>query len=143
MSVALCGSFLLECLTGTHDLSTDTIKAALFSEDASFDFDTTAYAATNEIANGDGYTTGGATLTLSSGYPQLVSDKAAVRFEDQVWTFTASRSVRWALIYNSSKSNRAILSIDFGNTRNVNGVFTLKFPLTAPSPITLATAVVR
>lgn len=143
MSVALCGSFLLENLSAIHDLSTDTIKAALFSEDASFDFDTTAYATTNEIANGDGYTTGGATLSLTSGYPQLVSDKAAVRFEDQAWTFTAAKSVRWALIYNASKSNRAILSIDFGNTRNVNGLFTLKFPLTAPPPINFATAVVR
>lgn len=143
MSAALCGSFLLECLTGTHVLSTDTLKVALFDENASFNIDTTAYSATNELATGNGYTTGGATLVLSSGYPQLESDKAAVRFDDAAWTFTAAKSVQWALIYNSSKSNRAILSIDFGGPRSVNGVFTLKFPLAAPPPINLATAVVR
>ena len=60
---AMCTSFKTELLGGTHDLDTDTIKIALFTSSASLDATTTAYSTSNEVANGNGYTTGGNTLT--------------------------------------------------------------------------------
>jgi hypothetical protein len=144
MSIAICSSFLLECLTGVHDLSTDVIKCALFDGSADFDIDTTAYSTTNEAVAGDGYTAGGVTLALSSGYPQIENDRAGVRFDDASWTLTANKTVRWALIYNSSKSNKAILSIDlFGQARTVTGSFSLGFPLALAPIINLSCPVVR
>jgi hypothetical protein len=35
-------------------------------------------------------------------------------------------------MYNSSKSNRAILSIDMGGPHNIFGAFNFNFPLSAP-----------
>lgn len=132
MAIQHCESFLLETLTGTHDFSSDVIKIALFTGDATFSSATTTYSATNEITAGDGYTAGGATMTVSSTYPKIESQAGAVRFDAATWAFTASKLIRWALVYNSSQSNKAILSIDLGSEITANGPFTLNFPLSAP-----------
>lgn len=123
---ALCTSFKAEILGGTHDLDTDTIKIALFTSAASLDASTTAYSTSNEVANGNGYTTGGNTLTgaviSSSG------TTAFVDFSDSTWS-SASFTARGALIYNSSKANRAIAVLDFGSDKtSTNGNFVVQFP---------------
>ncbi len=123
---ALCTSFKAEILGGTHDLDTDTIKIALFTSAASLDASTTAYSTSNEVANGNGYTTGGNTLTgaviSSSG------TTAFVDFSDSTWS-SASFTARGALIYNSSKSNKAIAVLDFGSDKtSTNGNFVVQFP---------------
>lgn len=123
---ALCTSFKSEILGGTHDLDTDTIKIALFTSAASLDASTTAYSTSNEVANGNGYTTGGNTLTgaviSSSG------TTAFVDFSDSTWS-SASFTARGALIYNSSKSNKAIAVLDFGSDKtSTNGNFVVQFP---------------
>lgn len=126
--IQYCKSFLLEQLQGVHDFSSDTIKIALFDGSASFDDDTTAYSATNEISD-SGYTAGGATLVLSSGYPQIESGGGAVRWDAPTWTLSGSVVVRWALIYNATESNKAILSIDlFGQAKTISGELTVTFP---------------
>jgi len=131
MSIQHCESFLLETLLAIHDFSSDVIKVALFNGDARFDSETTAYSSTNEVPNGGGYTTGGQALTLVSTYPKIEARAGAVRYEPVTWTFTANATLRWALIYNSSKANRAILSIDLGTPRTLLGEFILNFPLAA------------
>jgi hypothetical protein len=137
--IVYCQSFLLELIDGTHNLSSDTIMVALFDGSASFSSSTTAYTTSNEVTNGSGYTTGGLALTLTSTYPKLESGGAAVRFENAAWTLTGQKTIRWALIYNSSKSNRAILSIDLGGASAYNGTFTINFP-SAQAPIIWAKA---
>ena len=123
---AMCTSFKTELLGGTHDLDTDVIKIALFTSSASLDASTTAYSTSNEVANGNGYTTGGNTLTgaaiSSSG------TTAFVDFSDSTWS-SASFTARGALIYNSSKANRAIAVLDFGSDKtSTNGDFVVQFP---------------
>lgn len=126
--IQYCKSFLLEQLQGVHDFSSDTIKIALFDGSASFDDDTTAYSTSNEISD-SGYTAGGATLALSTGYPQIESGMGAVRFDAPSWTLAGSVAVRWALIYNATESNKAILSIDlFGQAKTLSGPLTVTFP---------------
>ena len=137
MTIQYCQSFLLEQLTGTHDFSSDTIKLALFDVNASFDQDTTTYSTANELANGTGYTTGGATMALASGYPKIENGFGAVRFATPAatWTFTSIKNPTWALMYNASKSNRAIMSIFFSN-RSAFGDFSITFPLSLDPIIT-------
>jgi len=137
LTIQYCQSFLLEQLTGVHDLSSDTIKLALFDANAHFDQDTTAYGTTNELSSGGGYTTGGASLTLASGYPKIEGNYAAVRFGTPAatWTFTSIKNPTWALMYNSSQSDKAILSIYFGN-RSAFGDFSITFPLSLDPIIT-------
>lgn len=122
---AMCTSFKLELLTGVHVFGTDTFKVALYSSSASLDATTTAYSSTNEIT-GTGYTAGGATLT--SVTTSSSGTTAFVDFADTSWT-TATFTARGALIYNSSKSNKAVAVIDFGSDKTVTGAtFTIQWP---------------
>lgn len=126
ISQAMCTSFKTELLGGIHDLDTDTIKIALFTSSATLDATTTAYSSTNEVANGNGYTTGG--NTLAGAVISSSGTTAFVDFTDSTWT-SASFTARGALIYNSSKSNRAIAVLDFGADKtSTSGDFVVQFP---------------
>jgi hypothetical protein len=118
-------SFKAELYQAIHDLTTDTLKIALYTGNATLNESTTAYSTTNEIT-GTGYTAGGVILTAvtvnSSGYTAYVS------FNNPSWT-SASFTTRAALIYNSSKSNRSIAVLDFGADKTVSGnTFTITLP---------------
>lgn len=119
-------SFMLESWQGIHALHTDTIKIALYTSDATLGPSTTAYSATNEIS-GTGYTAGGATLSgaaLAVNQGVLYAD-----FTDAAWAGATLSDVAGALIYNSSKSNKAIWVLNFGLARSVTSqTFTVKFP---------------
>lgn len=122
---AVCNSFKGEILQGIHDAA-DTYKIALYTSSASLDKTTTAYSATNEVATGGGYTAGGATL---SGYAVTADgDSQTLDFSDPVWS-SATITARGAVIYNSSKSNRAVAVLDFGSDiSSGGGNFTIQFP---------------
>ena len=118
-------SFKAELYQAIHDLTTDTLKTALYTGDATLNESTTAYSTSNEIT-GAGYTAGGATIVgvtvNSSGYTAYVS------FTNPSWT-SASFTARAALIYNSSKANRSIAILDFGADKTVsNNTFTITLP---------------
>lgn len=126
----LCDSFLLELLTGTHNFTNgtgDTFKMALYTSSASLTNLTTAYSATNEIS-GTGYSAGGAAMTTVT--PAMNNGFAIADFLDQTWAASAF-TARGALIYNSSKSNKAVAVLDFGaeKTSSVgNPTFTVQMP---------------
>jgi hypothetical protein len=126
ISQAMCTSFKVELLGGTHDLNTDTIKIALYTSSATLGASTTTYSSTNEVASGSGYTTGGNTLAGASITSSGTT--AFVDFTDTTWT-SASFTARGALIYNSSKSDKAIAVLDFGADKtSTNGDFVVQFP---------------
>jgi len=123
---AMCNSFKTELLGGTHDLDTDTIKIALYTSSATLGASTTAYSTTNEVTASTGYTAGG--NTLSGAAITLSGSTAIVDFTDTTWS-SSTITARGALIYNSSKSNRAIAVLDFGSDKSsTNGDFTIVFP---------------
>jgi hypothetical protein len=115
-------SFKTQLYQAVHNLSTDTLKIALYTGNANLNADTTVYSATNEVT-GTGYTAGGATLTgvtiNSSGYT------AYVDFANVV--FGASVTARCALIYNASQGNKSIAVLDFGSDKTSTN-FTLTMP---------------
>jgi hypothetical protein len=122
---AMCNSFKTELLGGTHDLDTDVLKIALFTSSATLDASTTAYSTTNEVV-GSGYTAGG--NTLAGAAISLSGSTAIVDFSDTTWS-TATITARGALIYNSSKADRAIAVLDFGGDKtSTSGDFTVVFP---------------
>lgn len=123
---AMCTSFKTELLGGVHDLDTDTIKIALFTSSATLGAATTAYSTSNEVS-GVGYTAGGNTLTgatiTSSGTTAIVD------FDNTTWA-SSTITARGAMIYNSSKANRAIAILDFGSDKtSTDGDFTIQFPV--------------
>lgn len=136
ISQAMCSSFKSELLGGIHDLDTDVIKIALYTSSATLGASTTAYSSTNEVANGNGYTTGG--NTLGSPVISLDGTTAIVDFADSTWS-AATITARGALIYNSSKSNKAIAVLDFGSDKSSSSAdFTVVMPAAAA-----ATALIR
>ena len=128
ISQSMCTSFKQEILVATHNFTTttgDVFKIALYTSSATLGSATTAYAATNEIA-GTGYTAGG--LALTNVTPTTSGTTAYVDFGNAVWT-TATITARGALIYNSSKSNKAVAVLDFGADKtSTAGDFTVSFP---------------
>lgn len=127
MASAVCNSFKTEVLGGTHDLDTDVIKLALYTSAASLSASTTAYSTTNEVSSsGTNYTAGGNTLTGAA--ISLDGSTAIVDFSDTAWT-TATFTARYGLIYNSSKTDKAIAVLDFTTDQTAtNGTFTVVFP---------------
>ena len=125
---AMCTSFKQEILVGTHNFTNatgDVFKIALYTSSATLDATTTAYSATNEVA-GTGYSAGG--LALTNVTPTTSGTTAYVDFSDAVWS-TATITARGALIYNSSKSNKAVAVLDFGSDKtSTAGDFTVSFP---------------
>jgi hypothetical protein len=120
----LTTSFKQDILLGVHDLETDNIKMALFLATADLGAATTEYTATGETS-GTGYTAGGLTLT---GVTVLTADTTAyVDFADPSWD-PADFTARGALIYNASKSNKAIAVLDFGSDKTTTTTFTVQMP---------------
>jgi hypothetical protein len=115
-------SFKTELYTGVHNLSTNTLKIALYTAAADLNEATTVYSATNEVSGG-GYVAGGVTLTgvtiSSSEYTAFVD------FADVV--FSASVTARCALIYNVTKGNKSIAVLDFGSDKTSSN-FTITMP---------------
>ena len=115
----ICNSFKLELIEGIHDLSTDTVKAALYTSSAELSPDTTAYSSSNE-ATGTNWAAGGQPLLLASGYPKLLFTAGVRAYRPVAWAFqdavvaNVTITFRAVLLYNSSKSNRAIAVIDKG-----------------------------
>jgi hypothetical protein len=116
-------SFKKELYQAIHDLSTDTIKIALYTGNANLNEDTTIYSATNEVS-GTGYTAGGQAMTgvaiSSSGYV------AYANWNNVSWT--AALTARCALIYNASKGNKSVAVLDFGSDKTSTTTFTITMP---------------
>ena len=125
-------SFKTELYTGVHNLSTNTLKVALYSAEADLNESTTVYSTTNEVT-GTGYVAGEVTLTgvtiNSSGYT------AYVNFNDVV--FNASVTARCALIYNVTQGNKSIAILDFGSDKT-----SINFTITMPAN-TATSALIR
>jgi hypothetical protein len=131
----MTSSFKSEVLGGIHDLDTDVIKIALYTSTAAWDATTTAYSVTNEIT-GVNYVAGG--TQLLSPVISLDGTTGICDFADPVWA-AATITARSAIVYNSSKANRAIVVLDFGADKTSTlGDYTIVLPAAAA-----ATAVVR
>jgi len=129
ITAAICDSYKQEILQGIH-LAADTYKMALFPSSATLNKSTTAYSSAGECPNGSGYATGGVALV---GYAVTIdTDTAILDFTtDPTWP-AATITARGALIYNSSKGNKAVAVLDFGaDITSTNDTFTVTLPLPA------------
>jgi len=128
ISQAMCTSFKVELMKGTHNFTAsggNSFKLALYTSSASLGATTTAYTSSNE-ASGTNYTATGAALTnvtpVSSGTTAL-ADFADLTFSNV--TITA----RGCLIYNDTNSDKSVAVLDFGGDKtSTAGDFTIQFP---------------
>jgi hypothetical protein len=120
-------SFKTELYQGIHDLSTDTLKIALYTANADLNAATTAYSTSNEVTGG-GYTAGGVVLTGTTINSENYT--AYVNFNNVV--FNASVTARCALIYNVTQGNKSIAVLDFGSDKTSTN-FTITMPANTAS----------
>jgi len=144
-STAIATSFKAELMLGAHQFgsvtivsrgsltapTTDTLKAALYVTTGSIGAGTTTYSSTNEVS-GTNYSAGGVTVTnatapTTSGTTGYWTPSAAIVYT----TVTLSTAFDTVLLYNSTQSNRAILSYNFGSTTVTAGTLTLNMPTNA------------
>lgn len=133
---SMCTSFMQQLLTATHDFTTgtgDTFKAALYEASATYNAATTVYSTSGEVT-GTNYTAGGVAVT--NGTSPLSTNTSATA---GVAYWTPSASITYTnvtlttpfdavLIYNSSKSDKAVSVHTFGSQTITAGTFTLTMP---------------
>jgi hypothetical protein len=143
ITTAMCNSFKQELLGGVHDLDTDTLKIDLIkvSHSGTYNAATTNYSdvtGASDEAVGTNYSAGGQGLDSAAIALDAGNNTAFLDFADEVFANLTISAVG-AIIYNSSKSNKAIALFDFGGTvTSTSGDFTIVFPAAAHN-----TAVVR
>jgi hypothetical protein len=126
----MCTSFKVELMKAVHNFTTgtgNTFKLALYDNSASFTAATTAYTATNEVANSGSYSAGGGTLTNVT--PTSTGTTAFTDFADLSFT-TATITAYGALIYNDTAAgDPTVCVLDFGGAKtSTSGTFTIVFP---------------
>jgi len=126
----MCTSFKTELMRAVQNFTAstgDTFKLALYDNSASFTAATTAYTATNEVANSGSYAAGGGTLTNVT--PTSSGTTAFTDFADLSFT-SATITAYGALIYNDTAAgNPSVVVLDFGGAKtSTAGTFTIIFP---------------
>lgn len=146
-TTAMPTSFKVEILKAVHNFSNpggNTFKIALGKSTAlvvgTYGAATTNYSDltgnSDELPNGNGYATGGATLT--SVTPVADTTVAVCDFDNYTWT-SATFTTSGGIIYNSTASGAACAVLSFGGDQQVSsGDFQIQFP----SP-TASTAIIR
>ena len=136
---AIANAFKKQLLEGDANFASggDKFKLALYTSSATLNSTTTAYSATNEVANSGDYTAGGGKLTGQSTNIGTGTGKgvAFVDFADLSFT-GVTLTARGALIYNTSSAvtNAAVAVLDFGADKTAtSGTFTIQFPAATTS----------
>ena len=105
--------------SGTFNLAvgtTDVYKIALYTNNATLDYTTTAYTASGEVS-ASGYTAGGQTLTVTQ-VPTVGSSGTTAYFSFADVTWNAALTARGALIYKyNGTTNPAMVVLDFGSNK--------------------------
>jgi hypothetical protein len=125
-------SFRSDIVQGGQNLSSNTLKMALYTSYATLSQDTTAYTTNNEVV-GTGYTAGGNTITGVTITTDSATNTVYINFNNVSWP-GASFTARGALIYNSTQSNKSIAVLDFGSDKIFTSVSnTVTMPVNSAS----------
>ena len=120
-----CNTLRSGLANGTINLSTDTFRLALYTNDATLDETTTAYTTTGESSGGN-YVAGGQIVTATVSSQTTASGSIVyVSFSSPSWT--GQITARGALIYKAG-DNGAVCVLDFGNTKTSTTSFTVTMP---------------
>jgi hypothetical protein len=127
ITAAFCSSYKEDLFNAVHT-SGASYKIALYTSSATLDATTTQYTASNEVANGNGYTTTGQVITT---YTVSLSGTTSILdfTTDPTWP-TSTITARGAMIYNDTHTqDKSLCILDFGaDISSSNGTFTVTFP---------------
>lgn len=140
MADVVYNSFKSKIMDGSIDLDTDTIKVLLVTSTYTPDQDAHEDYAdiTNEVANGNGYTTGGETLANAAVTTDDTDNEGVFDADDVTWaasTITARGAVvykdsgvagtSWLICYLDFSSDQSSSSGDFTIQWNAEGIVNL------------------
>ncbi len=82
-----------------------------------------------ELSNGSGYTTGGATITTPTIGYDAASDQVRFDCDDVSWTFTASRTWRYGIVYEETggadSTDPLVALLTWDSNQTVSTAYTL------------------
>lgn len=114
------------------DLETATVKLALATSSYTPNRDTHDFwddVSANELANGNGYSTGGATLSNVLWSYDSASDQVRLDFDDVSWTFTAGKTWLYGIVYadtaGASSTDPVIALLTWDTSQTVSTAYTL------------------
>ena len=130
VTAKLYGYGALNAFLGLVDWDTNAIKVALiqntYTPDQDVD-DEYADVSGNELANGSGYTTGGATLGTKTNTYTAVGNIVLLGAADTSWAAITFTGIRYAVIYDSV-TNKLIGYVDFGADQAItSGTFQINW----------------
>ena len=122
----------IDLLPGGAHQPGDSYRCALYENTATLDATTPTYTILGEIA-GTGYVAGGASLTGFTVFDDTGSNSIVIQFDPVQWT-SSTFNADGFIIYNTSKANKIMVIVAFGQTWYVTaGTFLLN--LNAPGVI--------
>ena len=132
ITVAWYGLGLQKIMEQDYDLETATVKLALATSSYSPNRDTDDFRndfTANEVANGNGYATGGVTLTNVAITYDTASDQIRVDVDDPSWTFTGSKTWRYGVVYvdtaGADSTDPLIALLTWDSDQTVSTAYTL------------------
>ena len=130
MASLIYNSCLDDAAKGAIDFDTDTFKTLLVTSSYTPNKDTHDKRddVTNEVANGNGYTTGGAT-TACTVAKDTANDRVTITFAAVNWptsTITAAGAVIYKSRGGASSADELIAYVDFGgNVSSTGGTYSV------------------
>lgn len=126
------GLGLLSIVDTPTDLEAVTLKLALVTDSYTPNRDTHDFRddfTSAELANGNGYTTGGVTLSGVTWSYDATSDQVRLDCDDPSWTFTASKTWRYGVIYidtgGADSTDPLIALLTWDSNQTVSTAYTL------------------
>lgn len=133
ITVAWYGLGLLSLLDTPTDLEGVTVKLALATDSYTPNRDTDDFRndfTAAEVANGNGYTTGGETLTGVTWSYDAASDQVRLDCDNVTWTFTASKTWRYGIVYidtgGADSTDPLIALLTWDSNQTVSTAYTLQ-----------------
>lgn len=134
ISVKWYGLGLQHCMKNdtNSDLEVADLFLGLVTSSYTPNIDTDEFWSTpvaNELANGNGYTTNGFDVTGATFSYDAASDQVRLDIGDPTWTFTASKTWRYGVLYERSSGTDATRKLfallDWGTDQTVSTAYTL------------------
>lgn len=130
--MAWYGQGLLSLLDTPTDLEGVTLNLALATDSYTPNRDTDDFRndfTAAEVANGNGYTTGGVTVTSVTWSYDSASDQVRLDFADPSWTFTASKTWRYGVLYidtaGADSTDTLVGLLTWDSNQSVSTAYTL------------------
>jgi hypothetical protein len=132
ITVKVYGQGMLKLATGSIDLDSDSFKLMLVDNSNAPDLDVDDFRddrTTGELANGNGYATGGVALSAIAVTYDSASDQVRFDCADPTWTFTAAKTWRYGDVYKSrggvASADELLANLTWDADQTVSTAYTL------------------